>query len=140
VSPLETIRAETELARRRQAELFYRERWRVASAELMRILRLGPTTAVEPLEPAHLHLRVVDPARPVDDLVLAGLTYRPELASRQALVQATLATLRQERLRPLVPSVLQRGWSTPVTGTFAFGAFGGGPNGSIGNWGGARRR
>jgi outer membrane protein TolC len=135
VPPLETLRAETELARRRQAELFSRERWRVASAELMRILRLDPAAQVEPLEPAHLHIAVVDLNRPVDDLVLVALTYRPELASRQALVQATLATLRQERLRPLIPSVLLRGWSTPVTGTLAVGAFGGGPNGSIGDFG-----
>ena len=60
---------------------------------------------------------------------------RPELAAQQALVQATLERLRQERLRPLVPSVLLRGSSTPVTGTLAGGLYGGGPNDFMGNFG-----
>src|SRR5262249_54462669 len=59
----------------------------------------------------------------------------PELASQQAQVQATLLLLRQEKLRPLIPSVLLRGWSTPVTGTLAAGYFGGGINSFVGNGG-----
>ena len=39
-----------------------------------------------------------------DSLIPIGLTNRPELAARQALVQATLAKLKQERMRPLIPS------------------------------------
>ncbi len=135
VPPLEAVRAEAELARRRQAELLARERWRVAGAELLRVLRLDPAAQVEPLEPPQLRVRLLDADRPLDDLVVLGLTNRPELASRQAQVQATLAALRQERLRPLVPSVLLRGWSTPVTGTLAGGVFAGGTNGSVGNTG-----
>jgi outer membrane protein TolC len=50
-------------------------------------------------------------------------------------VQATLARLRQERLRPLIPSVLIRGSSTPVVGTLAGGYFGGGQNSSLNNFG-----
>jgi outer membrane protein TolC len=135
VPQLETVRAEAELVRRQQAEQFARERWQVSSAELLRVLRLDPTAQVQPQEPPHLSVDLIDLARTVDDLVVLGLTNRPELASRQAQVQATLAALRQERLRPLVPSVLIRGWSTPVTGTLAAGVFGGGTNGSIGNTG-----
>jgi outer membrane protein TolC len=63
------------------------------------------------------------------------LTNRPELASKQALVQATLERLRAERLRPLIPSVLLRGASTPVTGTLAGGYFGGGKNDDLSNFG-----
>jgi hypothetical protein len=37
-------------------------------------------------------------------------------------------------MRPLVPSLLLRGWSTPVTGTLAFGYFGGGVNSNISNF------
>src|SRR5262249_18625459 len=48
--------------------------------------------------------------------------------------QATLERLRLERLRPLVPSILLRGFSTPVTGTLAAGLFGGGTNSSLGNF------
>jgi outer membrane protein TolC len=135
VPELETDRAEAELARRQQAELLARERWKVASAELLRVLRLDPAAQVEPVEPPHLRVDLIDLARPVDDLVAIGLLNRPELASRKAEVAATLALLRQERLRPLIPSVLLRGYSTPVTGTLAAGYFGGGTNEFVGNGG-----
>jgi len=135
VPALETTRAETELARRQQAELLARERWRTASAELLRVLRLDPAAQVEPAEPPQLRVNLVDLSRSVDDLIVMGLTNRPELASRQAQVQATIAALGQEKVRPLVPSVLIRGWSTPVTGTLAVGVFGGGQNGHLDNIG-----
>jgi outer membrane protein TolC len=135
VPPLEATRAEAELARRQQAELLARERWRTASAELIRVVRLDPVAQVEPVEPPQLRVSLVDLSRPVDDLIVMGLTNRPELTSRQAQVQATIAALRQEKVRPLVPSVLIRGWSTPVTGTLAVGVFGGGQNGDLGHFG-----
>jgi outer membrane protein TolC len=135
VPDLELFRAETELARRQESELFARERWKVSSADLLRVLRLDPAAQVEPLEPPHLRVDLIDLRKPVDDLIPIGLTYRPELAAQQAQVQATLALLRQERLRPLIPSVLLRGYSTPVTGTLGAGYFGGGPNDSFGNGG-----
>src|SRR5262249_6937679 len=49
--PVEVTRARAELARRRQAVQSARERWKTASAELMRILRLDPAAVVEPVEP-----------------------------------------------------------------------------------------
>jgi len=110
------------------------ERWRVASAELVRLLRLDPVVLVEPLEPPQLQVALVDSSKRVDDLIPIGLTNRPELASQQALVEATLQLLRQEKLRPLVPSLLLRGASTPVVGTLAAGVFGGGVNGGMGNF------
>jgi outer membrane protein TolC len=128
---LEIDRAETELARRRQAELLARERWAVESAELTRILRLDAGAQVDPLEPPELRIDLVDVNRPVDDLIPIALLSRPELASRQAQVQATLALLKQEQLRPLIPSVLLRGFSTPVTGTLAGGIFAGGTNDNV---------
>lgn len=133
--PLEVARARAELARRRQVVHLARERWRTAGAELTRLLRLDPAAAVEPLEPPHLSVALLPLDCPVDDLITVGLTNRPELAAQQALVQATLQQLRQEKLRPLVPSVLLRGASTPVTGTLAAGVFGGGLNGSLNNFG-----
>jgi outer membrane protein TolC len=135
VPELETDRAEAELAQRQQAELLARERWKVASAELLRVLRLDPATQVEPAEPPQLRVDLIDLSQPVDDLIPVGLLNRPELASQRAQVRATLALLRQERLRPLIPSILLRGYSTPVTGTLAAGYFGGGPNSSVGNGG-----
>jgi outer membrane protein TolC len=131
VPQLEVDRAEAELARRQQAEIQARERWQVASAELLRVLRLDPAAQVEPAEPPHLRVELIDLSRPVDDLIAVGLTNRPELASQQAQVRATLELLRQERLRPLIPSVLLRGFSTPVTGTLAAGVFAGGKDSSV---------
>jgi outer membrane protein TolC len=126
VPELEVGRARTQAARSRQAVQSAYERWRNASADLVRVLRLDPAAVVEPLEPPHLRVTLVPLERTVDELIPIGLTNRPELATQQALVQATLQRLRQERIRPLVPSVLLRGSSTPVTGTLAGGVFGGG--------------
>lgn len=133
VPDLELERAETELVRRQQAELVARERWAVAGAELLRILRLDPAANIEPVEPPQLRVELIDLCQPLDELIALGLTHRPELASQQAQVQATLAMLKQEKLRPLIPSVLLRGFSTPVTGTLAGGVFAGGPNARIGD-------
>jgi outer membrane protein TolC len=94
-------------------------------------LRLDPSALVEPLEVPHLRVTLVPPDKPVDDLISVALTSRPELATQQVLVQATLVRLRQERLRPLIPSVLLRGASTPVVGTLAGGYFGGGRNANL---------
>jgi outer membrane protein TolC len=135
VPQLEVVRSEAELARRQQTEIQARERWQVASAELLRVLRLDPAAQVEPAEPPHLRVELIDLNKSVDDLIAIGLTNRPELASQQAQVQATLQLLRQERLRPLIPSVLLRGFSTPVTGTLLGGAFAGGSESGIGDWG-----
>jgi outer membrane protein TolC len=133
IPELELFRAETQLAHLREIELLNREQWKVASAELLRVLRLDPSAQVEPLEPPQLRIELIDLKKPVDELIPIGLTYRPELAAQQAQVQATLVLLKQERLRPLIPSLLLRGYSTPVTGTLGVGYFGGGPGSSFGN-------
>jgi outer membrane protein TolC len=136
VPPAEAARARAEAARRRQAVLTARERWRTASADLARVLRLDAAAVVEPMEPPHLQVALIAPDRPIDELIPVALTSRPELAAQQALVQATLERLRAEKLRPLIPSVLLRGASTPVTGTLAGGYFGGGRNDRLGDFGG----
>src|SRR5262249_54098105 len=48
--------------------------------------------------------------------------------------QATLERLRQERLRPLIPSLLVRGGATNITGTLSTGYFGGGKNDDVSNF------
>jgi len=131
---LEVHRARSDAARLRQARLRSEYNWRAASAELLRVLYLDPTVVVEPLEPPHLQVSLFPLDKPVDDLIPVALTNRPELASQQALVQASLRLLQQEKARPFIPSLLLRGWSTPVTGTLAMGYFGGGLNGNMGNF------
>jgi outer membrane protein TolC len=136
LADVDVVRARTEFARRDQALDTARERWRIASADLVRMLRLDPSALVEPLEPPHLRLTLVALDKPVDDLIPVALTNRPELATQQALVQATLVRLRQERLRPLIPSVLLRPATTnPAAPTLAGGYFGGGRNDNLSNFG-----
>jgi outer membrane protein TolC len=135
IQPVEVVRARTELARRRQVVHSARERWRLASADLVRILRLDPGSVIQPLEPPHLRVTLIGLENALDDLIPIGLTNRPELAAQQALVQATLQRLRQERIRPLVPSVLLRGASTNPAGTLAAGTFGGGLNDTLNRFG-----
>jgi outer membrane protein TolC len=133
--PFELSRTRTESYRRQQFVQSARERWRTASAELNRLLRLDPAALVEPTEPPQLQVTLIDLDRPVDELVPIALTNRPELAAQQALVRAALERLRQERLRPLVPSVLLRGASTNPAGTLGAGVFGGERNASINHFG-----
>jgi outer membrane protein TolC len=104
-----------------------RAAWQTSSARLNRVLRLNPGAVVVPIEPPQLQVTLIPPGRPVDDLIPVGLLNRPELASHKALVQATLERLRQERLRPLLPSVVLGGGSGPG-GAFTGGLFEGSPN------------
>lgn len=134
-SPDEVQRASTQLADLEQAVATARQKWRVASAELTRVLRLNPSSVIAPLEPDHLQVTLIDPRSSVDELIPVGLTNRPELESRQALVQATLARLKQERLRPLIPSILVTGNGTPDF-LYQGGIFGTGTNGSVNQWAG----
>jgi outer membrane protein TolC len=130
---VEINRARTEAARRRQGVESAYERWQVASADLTRLLRLQPGTLVEPLEVPSLTVNLIDPCTPVDDLIAVGLTYRPELESHQALVQAALVRVRQERRRPFLPTLAIRGVASNTPG-LAFGSFGGGVNDDVGNF------
>lgn len=132
--PLEATRAKVELARRRQAESTALERRAVASAELARLLRLDAGAVLEPAEPTFLPVTVIDAGATVDALIPVALTSRPELAGQQAVVQAALVRLKQEKIRPLVPSVALRSVSTNPSGSLGSGAFGGGQGGTVGNF------
>ena len=105
----------------------------VASADLTQVLRLDPRAVVEPLENDHLQITLIDPSRSLDDLIPIGLTNRPELAKHQALVQATLVAIRREKLRPLLPSVLFNGFTTPYELLQAT-AYGEGSGGKMNLW------
>jgi outer membrane protein TolC len=135
VPALEANRTRTLAARLRQVKIQSENNWRAASAELLRVLYLDPTLVVEPVEPPHLRIALLPLDKPVDDLIPIALTSRPELAAQQALVQASLRLLQLEKMRPLMPSLLLRGFSTPVVGTLGVSYFGGGLNSSLNNFG-----
>jgi outer membrane protein TolC len=103
-----------------------RANWRIASAELTRTLRLNPAAVVVPIEPPHLQVTLISPGLRACDLVPVGLCNRPELVLQRALVQASLQRVRQEQLRPLIPSVVMQG--VGPDGSFNGGVFGGGPD------------
>lgn len=132
---VEATRARTQLARLEQMAQSARERWRVVSAELARILRLGPEALLEPVEPPHLQITLIAPERCPADLLELALTLRPELAASQALVKAALQRWREEKFRPLLPMILARGAGTQTPYPMAFGTFGGGQGSSLSNFG-----
>ncbi|HWB09015.1 MAG TPA: hypothetical protein VG826_07315 [Pirellulales bacterium] len=133
VSKVEVDRARNLLADLEQVAVMSRQNWRIASAELTRVLRLDPRAVVEPLEHDHLQITLIDPARPLDQLIPIALTNRPELASHQALIQAMLVSIRREKLRPLLPSLYLNGFQTPYE-LIEVGAGGIGQGNSINQW------
>jgi hypothetical protein len=134
VPAVEVDRGRNLLAYLEQQAVSDRENWRVASADLTQVLRLDPRAVVEPLEQDHLQLTLIDPSRSLDDLLPIGLTNRPELASQQALIQAALVRIRQEKMRPLLPSILITGFQTPGGMTTQAGIFGTGNGGKLNLW------
>jgi len=133
VPAVEVDRARTLLADMEQQAVSARQYWRRASANLTQVLRLDPRAVVEPLEHDHMQITVIDPDRSLDDLIPIGLTNRPELAAHQALVQAALVRIRQEKLRPFLPVVMLQGFQTPYE-QLEFGAFGIGSGGKMNLW------
>jgi outer membrane protein TolC len=133
VSPIEVERVKTTLYDFEQSAAAARQDWRVASADLTRVLRLNPASIVVPVEPPSLTVTLIPAQETVDSLIPIALTNRPELASQQAIVQATLVHLKQEQMRPLIPSVILQSSSNP-SDTLGVGYYGaglgslGGPN------------
>ena len=133
VPRVEIERARNLLADLEQRATLARQEWRVQSANLTQVLRLDPRAVVEPLEHDHAQVTLIDPGRSFDDLMPIALTNRPELESRQALVQAQIQAVRREKARPFVPNVLLNGFQTPNE-LLQAGIFGLGPNSSLNQW------
>ena len=91
----------------------------VASARLARRLHLDQSVRVRPAAPETETVTIVDPAAPLPNLIQAALRARPELGARAAALSAAEIHHRQERYRPLLPTL----WVG-----FSGGAFGGGSN------------
>jgi outer membrane protein TolC len=133
VPRIEITRAQNMLADLEQRAVFARQEWRVQSAHLTEVLRLDPRAVVEPMEHDHVQVTLIDPARQLDDLMPIALHNRPELASRQALVQAAEARVQREKARPLLPLVTLNGFQSAGM-LIQGGIFGLGPNSSLNQW------
>jgi outer membrane protein TolC len=135
VPEIEVDRARALLFDLQQQVAVSRANWRITSARLARVLRLNPGAVVVPMEPSHLQVSLISPGFRVADLVPVGLTNRPELASQRATMQASLERVRQERVRPFIPTVVMEGRNGPG-GAFNGGVFGGGRDGDSQLYGG----
>lgn len=133
VPAVEVDRVRNFLAEMEQEAVIARQNWRKSSANLTQVLRLDPRAVVEPLEPDHLQITLIDPARSLDELMPIALTNRPELASRQALVQASLVNVRREKMRPFLPVPMLNGFQTPYE-QLQFGANGIGQGNKMNLW------
>jgi hypothetical protein len=131
---VEVDRARNLLAFLEQQAVLARQNWRIASADLTQILRLDPRAVCEPLEHDHMQITLIDPSRSLDDLIPIGLTNRPELASHKAQIEAALVRIRQEKMRPLLPSILITGWQTPGGMIPQASIFGTGAGGLLNLW------
>ena len=134
VPEIEVDRARALLFDFQQQAAASRGNWRIASARLTRVLRLNPGAVVVPMEPPHLQIVMISPGLRVDNLIPVGLANRPELASQQALVQASHERVQQERFRPLIPTVVVEG--VGPGGFYNGGVFGGGSDGGSHLYGG----
>lgn len=125
--PADGLRAKAELAERQRQQFQAEEAVRVASAELVRLLRLDPAVILFPQEGEPAPLCLIEVDTPLPTLLAQGIASRPEMAEHQALVAATVERIRQEHWRPWFPTV-QVGVSA--------GGFGGGQGSFSGNFGG----
>ena len=91
----------------------------VAAAELSRLLHLDPSVRlVTPAGPIEM-LELVNESMDVEALVDQALHQRPEVTSRSAEIAAAEFRLRNERMRPWLPT---------ISAGYSGGAFGGGSN------------
>jgi outer membrane protein TolC len=134
VPKVEVDRALSMLANVQQHAALARQQWRVASANLTQLLRLDPRVIVNPLEPDHLQITLIDLDRPLDELMPIALATRPELSSQQALIQAASISIRREKCRPLLPTVLLTGFQNPGGMTMQGMVFGLGQGNKMNLW------
>jgi outer membrane protein TolC len=115
-------RAQAELQRRRNDLLRAKESVAVASAELVRLVRLDPAVALVPTDATVGPIDVVDSDTPLRDLIGQAIAARPESARQAAFVEETWMRLRQEDWRP---------WMPHLYAGFSGGGFGGAPGGDV---------
>lgn len=131
-SPAEVSRVQVIVANHQQSVVDAQLKIRLASSELIRIVRLDPsqlsTEALLYSADDHLlPIELIPEASDLGDLIAQGQGTRPEVGKEQALAQAQLANNRNQELRPFIPS-LNVGVSA--------GGFGGGTGSDINRFNG----
>lgn len=123
--PADKYRAEVELANQRQQLHQAESMVGMASAELVRLLRLDPAVVLFPLEKMPVPVDLVNPGLPLQKLIAQGVATRPEVAAAEATAGAYHERMQQEKWRPWIPT-LQVGLGS--------GGFGGGRGSFFGNF------
>lgn len=95
------------------------ERAAVASAQLARVLDLDPAVRFQTVSRATEPMQLVDPRDDLESLISMAVRRRPEMAARSAAIDVTQGRLKQERIRPLLPT---------ISAGYSAGEFGGGSN------------
>ncbi len=134
VPRVEVDRAASILAFMELRAVYARQQWRVASADLTQLLRLDPRVIVEPLEPDHLQITLIEPETPLDELMPIAVGSRPEIASQRSLIRAAEIGVRQEKNRPLLPLILLTGFQSPAGMRMQGMVYGLGYDRSMNNW------
>jgi outer membrane protein TolC len=81
------------------------EEEKVAAAELARLLSVAPFPALQPVDAKPPLLGRVDPNTPLEELLALAAAQHPELAARDAGIAVQTSRLRQERVRPWLPTI-----------------------------------
>jgi outer membrane protein TolC len=119
-------RARTEVEIRREERIELEGEAGMVSARLSQLLLLDSAADLIPVDAAVLPIELVPTQGPIEELIAVGLMTRPELAESRALVQAALGRWREDRTRPLLPTVqmayygAQFGDGTPALHDYAF--------------------
>jgi outer membrane protein TolC len=95
------------------------ERVATASARLAERLNLNPSSQLRPIAGPLEPLELINAETPAEELIRAALIQRPDLAAQEALVAQAGYRVKEEKARPLLPTVFLG---------FSAGGFGGGSN------------
>ncbi len=126
-SRADVSRAVVEVSKRKQVIVKEELSMKMASTNLVRILQINPEeigtqTILVALEDQLLPVSLIQETTPLDELIVQGHTFRPELSEQASRMEASRIRARAEHWRPFLPN-LHMGASG--------GAFGGGVNGSL---------
>ncbi len=91
----------------------------VAAAQLAGLLDLDPSVRLQTVQGPVRAIEIVDPSYDLAALIGIAVRYRPEMAARNAAIALTEARWKEERWRPLLPT---------ISAGYSAGEFGGGSN------------
>jgi outer membrane protein TolC len=103
--PADAARAQSEALLLHADRQLREEEIGVASSELGRLLNLDPSVRLTSPVGAIGVVQLVDPQVPLKALIQRGLASRPELAAQRAEIERQSIRVRQERTRPLFPTI-----------------------------------